>query len=72
MCIFAESRSMEYFALPTWDKLENFYSTQGMIRPIRYRLYTCQDDTSHAPILIEPSVEDIYEEVKTYMRKYKL
>ena len=56
---------MEYFNPPTWDKLENFYSSQGMIRPIRYRLCTGQDGTPHAPILMEPSAEDIYEGAQT-------
>ena len=65
MCISAESRSIEYFDPPTWDKVENFYSSQGMICPIRYRLCIGQDGTPHAPILMEPSDEDIYEGAQT-------
>jgi hypothetical protein len=56
---------VDYFDPPSWDKLEGFYKSEGMISPVRYRLCTGEDGTPHAPTLMEPSDEDIYEGAKT-------
>ena len=51
---------MEYFAPSSWNKIERFYKDQGKTTPIRYRLCTRKERRPHAPILLEPSVEDLY------------
>jgi hypothetical protein len=52
---------MEYFAPSSWDKLLNFYEGEGMKNPIKYKLYIGTVGDLHAPILLKPSDEDLYE-----------
>jgi hypothetical protein len=59
--VFTESESMQYFAPSSWSELEDFYKLHGMQSPVRYRLCTGEEGTAHAPTLMEPSDEDIYE-----------
>jgi hypothetical protein len=41
--------------------MESFYKSQGMTNPIRYRLCIGKEGNPHAPMLLEPSDEDLYE-----------
>ena len=55
MFMYSESNSIPYFAPSSWNILEDFYTNNGMLNPVRYRLCTGQDGNAHIPILLEPS-----------------
>ena len=62
MFMCSESNSIPYFAPSSWNTLEDFYTNNGMLSPVRYRLCTSQDGNAHIPILL--SDEDFYERTK--------
>ena len=62
--MYSESNSKPYFAPSSWNTLEDFYSNNGMLNLVRYRLCTGQAGNVHIPFLLEPSDEDFYEGAK--------
>ena len=66
MFMYSESNSIPYFSPSLWNTLEDFYTNNGMLSPVRYRLCTCQDGNAHILLLLESSYEDFYEGAKIF------